>query len=80
MTDTPDQPVGMTDLEEVLRGPGGADARDQAVERVEAAMRRIHEAIHNGLPADEHKAAMDIREALAHGRVLLLAFPVNAAS
>lgn len=79
MNDLPELPLGMTDLEEALRGPNGVAVRDESVEQLEAAMRRIHAAIHAGLPAAEHDSAMVVREGLAVGRAILLAYPVDAA-
>lgn len=70
-----DLPVGMTEIEERLRGPDGAAFREELLETLDREIEAIRVRLAEGLPPDEYARATTIGRALAAARDIVLAFP-----
>ena len=70
-------PLGMTDLEEAMRSPGGAAVRDAAVARLDAAIGRVCAELDSGLGAEGYDRAEKIRDGLTMALAVVSAFPVS---
>jgi hypothetical protein len=71
----PAQPLGMTDLEEALRGSDGRAVASSLIERFTTLIEAYSLRIKTGLAPDEFKRAEAILGALASAREIVLAFP-----
>ncbi|MEJ1160525.1 hypothetical protein [Prosthecomicrobium sp. N25] len=67
---------GMTDLEEVLRGPEGAFVRAGLIERFRVLQEETRAAMDAGLTPDDFAKAEALLRGLAAASKLVLAFPV----
>jgi hypothetical protein len=66
--------IGMTDLEEALFRPGGAEKAKELLARTEQLQARVQGEISAGLPPDQFERAQILASALAAVRDLLLRF------
>ncbi len=65
---------GMTDLEEVLRGPDGAEARESIISRLSERLAEIDARIAQGVPQQEFEAVNAIQRSLVTARNVMLLF------
>jgi hypothetical protein len=78
-SDEPNTPspinFGMTDLEEALRGPGGAEIAKDLIDRFDILDEQLKSQIAAGVAPDEFAKISVIRNSFAAARHILVGFP-----